>query len=87
VTERLCARREAEQAERAQSEAEQRAADAAYAEVAQRLDGLDAGERETAIAAYEHDHPAGDFHAEQLRARHEQLTHAEADTVVDEQEA
>jgi hypothetical protein len=73
VTERLRDRRDRDHAEREQADAQDRAAHAAYTELAERLDTLSPDECEEAIARYEHDHPAGDFHAEQLRRHHDEL--------------
>ena len=74
ASERLRDRREQEQEDRAQADAEDRAAQAAYTQLARQLDTLSADEREAAIVRFEHDHPAGDFLAEQLQTRHEELT-------------
>ena len=73
ATERLRERREHEQEELAQADAEDRAAHAAYTQLAGQLETLSADEREAAIVRFEHDHPAGDSPAEQLHARHQQL--------------
>ena len=82
ATERLRERREREQAERAQADAEDRAAQAAYTQLVGQFDTLGADQREAAIARYEQDHPAGDFLAEQLQTRHEELS-AIAETQAD----
>jgi ParB/RepB/Spo0J family partition protein len=78
ATERLRERREREQAERAQADAESQAAQAAYHDLAQQFKTLNAQQREAAIAAYEHEHPAGDFLLEQLQTHHEELNAAHA---------
>jgi ParB/RepB/Spo0J family partition protein len=72
ASERLRERREREQGDREQADAEDRAAQAAYQLVGQ-FDTLSADQRDAAIIRFEHDHPAGDFLAEQLQTRHEEL--------------
>jgi len=73
VTDPLRTRREQHRAESAEREREAAAANAAYTELAARLPDLDVEAREQAIAAYEQEHPAGDFELEQLHTLHEQL--------------
>ena len=73
ATERLRARREREQADCAQADADDHAAHAAYTKLMAQLDTLTPDEREAAIARFDLEHPAGDFLGEQLQARHEEL--------------
>jgi ParB/RepB/Spo0J family partition protein len=78
ATERLRERRDRERAEGAQADAESQAAEAAYHDLVKQFETLGAEEREAAIAAYEHEHPAGDFLLEQLQTHHEELNAAHA---------
>jgi ParB/RepB/Spo0J family partition protein len=73
ATERLRERLDREQAERAQTDAGSQAAQAAYHDLIKQFETLGAEEREAAIGAYEHEHPAGNFLLEQLQMHHEQL--------------
>ncbi len=82
ATERLRDRREREQDDREQADMEDRAAQAAYTQLVGQFDTLGADQREAAIARYQQDHPAGDSLAEQLQARHEELS-AIAETQAD----